>query len=79
MSEVNASRPHWLVNIAFGNGLVPSGNKPLPKLLLTKISDAICVTRPQWVNMADILKNDLFWHINSYEFLTNQWWPAKQW
>ena len=32
------SRPHrWLVNIVSGNGLVPSGNKPLPESMLTQI------------------------------------------
>ena len=31
-----ATKPHWsLVNIDSGNGLVPSGNKPLPKPMLT--------------------------------------------
>ena len=34
------------VNIGSGNGLVPSGNKPLPEPMLTQIS---LVTRPQWV------------------------------
>ena len=29
------------VNIGSGNGLVPSGNKPLPEPVLTKISNAI--------------------------------------
>ena len=30
--------PHlWIVNIGSGNGLVPSGNKPLPEPLLTHI------------------------------------------
>ena len=27
----------WLVNIGSGNGLVPSGNKSLPELMLTQI------------------------------------------
>ena len=27
----------WLVNIGSGNGLVPSGNKPLPEPMLTQI------------------------------------------
>ena len=27
----------WQVNIASGNGLVPSGNKPLPEVILTQI------------------------------------------
>ena len=35
--EVNVIRPDWwLVNIGSGNGLVPSGNKPLPGPVLTK-------------------------------------------
>ena len=34
--QVNATKPHWsLVNIGSGNGLVPSGNKPLPEPMLT--------------------------------------------
>ena len=34
--RVNATTPHWsLVNIGSGNGLVPSGNKPLPEPMLT--------------------------------------------
>ena len=45
-SLVNAKKPHqWEVNIGSGNGLVPSGNKPLPEPILTQI----CVTRPQWL------------------------------
>ena len=31
----------WWVNIGSGNGLVPSGNKPLPEPMLTQISVAI--------------------------------------
>ena len=34
--QVNATTPHWsLVNIGSSNGLVPSGNNPLPKQMLT--------------------------------------------
>ena len=34
--QVNATNPHWsLVNIGSGNGLVPSGNKPIPEPMLT--------------------------------------------
>ena len=34
--QVNATTPHWsLVHIGSGNGLVPSGNKPLPEPMLT--------------------------------------------
>ena len=36
--QVNATRRHgWLINIASGNGLVPSGTKPLPEPVLTQI------------------------------------------
>ena len=36
--QVNATIPLWsLVNIGSGNGLVPSGNKPLPEPMLTQI------------------------------------------
>ena len=31
----------WSVNIGSGNGLVPSGNKPLPEPMLTQISVTI--------------------------------------
>ena len=31
----------WYVNIGSGNGLVPSGSKPLPELMMTQISIAI--------------------------------------
>ena len=31
----------WLVNIGSGKGLVPSGYKPLPELMLTKFYDSI--------------------------------------
>ena len=31
----------WQVNIGLGNGLVPSGNKPLPEPMLTQFPVAI--------------------------------------
>ena len=34
---VSATEPHWWVKIGSSNGLVPSGNKPLPEAVLTKI------------------------------------------
>ena len=40
--QVSATRPHWsLINIGSGNGLVSSGNKPLPEPILTQIYVAI--------------------------------------
>ena len=40
--KVNATRPHWwLANIASCNGVVPSGNKPLPEPTVTQIYIAI--------------------------------------
>ena len=41
-------------NTVSGNGLVPSGNKPLPEPVLTQIYVA---TRPQWVNKKDLSKS----------------------
>ena len=39
---MNGTRPYWWkVNIGSGNGLVPSGNKPLLEPMLTQISVAI--------------------------------------
>ena len=40
--KINATGPYlrW-VNIGSGSGLVPSGNKPLPEPMLTKICVAI--------------------------------------
>ena len=44
------TRPHqWLVNISWGYGLVPSGNKPLPKPLPSFMLP-YGITRPQWVD-----------------------------
>ena len=37
----------WSVNIGSCNGLVPSGDKPLPEPMVTQMSYG--VTRPQWV------------------------------
>ena len=44
---------HRIRNIGSGNGLVPSGNKPLPGLMLTEIyvsHHMHQITRPQWVD-----------------------------
>ena len=41
--NMNVTGLHWWsVNIGSGNGLVPSGNKPLPEPMLTQISVTIC-------------------------------------
>ena len=40
--DMNVTGPHWWsVNIGSGNGLVPSGTKPLPEPVLTQIYVAI--------------------------------------
>ena len=37
-SKMNAKGPHWLyIDIGSGNGLLPSGNKPLSEPMLTEI------------------------------------------
>ena len=41
----------WSVNIFLGHGLVPSGNKSLPKPILTQICEPYGITGPQWVNV----------------------------
>ena len=38
---MNATETHWLDVISSGKCLIPSGNKPLPEPLLTKIYVAI--------------------------------------
>ena len=48
--QVNATTPHWsLVNSGSGNGLVPSGNKPLPEPCWPRSLSPYDVTSPQWV------------------------------
>ena len=40
--NMNVTEFHWWsVNIGSGNGLVPSGNKPLPEAMLTPVFIAI--------------------------------------
>ena len=60
LPQVNATEPHWwYVNIGSGNGLVPSGNKPLPEPILSHIScghKAYGITRPQWVKLVITMK-----------------------
>ena len=47
--KVNGTRPYcWLVNIGSGNGLVPSGTKPLSEPMMTQI----------YVNMVSIGHNE---------------------
>ena len=59
LTSGEATRSHWwLINIRSGNGLVPSGNKPLPKPMLTKSHDVLSldwITRPQWVNGCSVI------------------------
>ena len=56
--KLNATRPHWwLVSIGSGNGLVPSGNKPLPEPILDKIYVTI------WRHRAT-MSQSLMWSID---------------
>ena len=58
---MNASSPYWWeVNIGSGNGLVPSGNKPLSQCWLSPLSP-YGVASPQWVNSSPPGQNG--WHI----------------
>ena len=53
----------WSVNIGSGNGLVPSGNKPLPEPMLTQISVTI---RCHKATMTSLTKHSIqkFMHYN---------------
>ena len=47
--QINVTGPYWWeVNIGSGNGLVSSGNKPLPEPFMSPYD----VIRPQWVKRA---------------------------
>ena len=49
---MNSTGPYcWKVNIGSGNGLVPSGNKPLPEPMLTQFLVALWT---QWVNVPSL-------------------------
>ena len=55
---LNATRPHWwVVNIGPGNGLVLSGNKPLPEPMLTQI---VVTISPPCYNGLTLVKLNLF-------------------
>ena len=47
----------WLVNIGSGNGLLLSGNKPLPEPVWPRSMSPYSVTWPQWVKNSCIYKN----------------------
>ena len=59
---MNATTPNWsLVNIGSGNGLVPSGNKPLPEPMLTQILVAMVSLGPnelKWIQPDILDKNE---------------------
>ena len=54
------------VNIGSGDGLVPSGNKPLPEPMLSKISVAICRAANQYGT--SVFCTDFTCKIREYEF-----------
>ena len=61
----------WLVNIGSGNGLVPSGNKPLPEPMLTQI-DVVIQAPMSWDSLLRV------WVIQKYALpkkiqLQSQW------
>ena len=54
--QVNARGPYgWLIKIGPGNGLVPSGNNPVPELMLIKYHNAIW---RDWSTTIEILSLD---------------------
>ena len=51
-SELNATEPYcWKVSIGSGNGLVPSGNRPLSEPMLIQIYITIWCHKPQWIDV----------------------------
>ena len=58
-SQVNATKPHWWpVNIGSGNGLVPSGTKPLPEPMLTKTYDTKCCHQTSILSYLSLYQDD---------------------
>ena len=75
--QVNTTRSHWwLINTGSGNGLVPSGNKPLPELILTKLC---CHTASlgQNVLINTPRASDAYMHQWSGSWLVNSLAPGK--
>ena len=50
----------WCISIGIGNGLVPSGSKPLPEPMLTKIHDAIWHTSLSELTLCP--RDTIRWH-----------------
>ena len=59
----------WLVNIGSGKDLLPSGNKPLCKPMLTKLHDAII--RPQRVKDYTYFRSPCY--INVFPWRSHHW------
>ena len=58
----------WELNIGSGNGLVPSGNKPLPETVFHDTMSG--VTKSQWVN--SLLPSDTIWRQTSGSALAQE-------
>ena len=66
-AQFNATIPHrWLVNIGWGNGLVPTGNKPSPEPVLTRSMLPSGVTRPQWFNSSCCTNFAIYMMVSCY-------------
>ena len=67
-SQVNATGPYlWSVNIGSGNGLGPSGNKPLPEAITWTNVDQVL-----WCHMASLRHNELTYFKCGYQSLSYQ-------
>ena len=62
----------WKVNAGSGNGLVSSGNKPLPEPMLTQIYRPYGVFGPQCVNTNTCTSGVLLWDIVALQALINR-------
>ena len=72
--DMNVTGLHWWsVIIGSGNGLVPSGNKPLPEPVLTQISVAI------WCHLCTIISKSQCQccYLNSKDNFAMTWYKLK--
>ena len=57
-----------MINIGTGDGLVPSGNKPLLEAMLTKFYDPYGASRLRWVNLVQLLLMSTHYVLYCFEY-----------
>ena len=67
---MNVIGSYWCYfNTGSGNGLVPSGNKPLPEPTLTLICGAIWCRQAKYYELDAPGVKNTFWHVEMYSSL----------